>query len=306
MTRKLLSFALAFVMLFSFSVPVFAAGMKTPFQDSLFYEQGDYDIHYRLIPAKGEKKGNILFLHGFLYSGESFADMAKLMSEAGYTCVLADLPGFGYSTRETEKMELLDREDLMVGLMKSIAPLDSWVIAGQSMGGGVALNIAVANPEIQALLLYAPAPISQSSMSPFMNKVAGFSMNLILKVMLRMNLMIRLMMYMATNDCNYTKEYDLSVLTAPLAIDGTVDSMLVMMSHVRPTDYETLAKLEMPILLVRGDKDRVVSSSMSAEMDKALSKAEKHTVAGGGHMINETHSKEMSEMALQFLNSIAE
>lgn len=304
MKRKILSAFLAVVMLFTFCLPAFAAGMETPFEDSLFYEQGDYSIHYRLIPAEGESKGNILFLHGFLYSGESFAAMAEQMSAAGYTCVLADQPGFGYSTRESAEVDPIDREDLMIGLMQSIAPLDTWVIAGQSMGGGVALNIACEHPEIRALLLYAPAPISASKGSDTVSPVLSTVYNLLLKVMLRMNFVIRLMMYMATMDWSYSMKYDLSDLTDPLAVPGTADSLLYMTKRARPTDYAALAKLEMPILLVRGDKDKVVTASMAKEMDAALSGAQKHTVVGGGHMINETHSAEMAKMALDFLAAI--
>lgn len=304
MKRKILSAFLAVVMLFTFCLPAFAAGMKTPFEDSLFYEQGDYSIHFRLIPAEGESKGNILFLHGFLYSGESFAAMAEQMSAAGYTCVLADQPGFGYSTRESAEVDPIDREELMIGLMQSIAPLDTWVIAGQSMGGGVALNIACEHPEIRALLLYAPAPISASKGSDTVSPVLSTVYNLLLKVMLRMNFVIRLMMYMATMDWSYSMKYDLSDLTDPLAVPGTADSLLYMTKRARPTDYAALAKLEMPILLVRGDKDKVVTASMAKEMDAALSGAQKHTVVGGGHMINETHSAEMAKMALDFLATI--
>lgn len=302
---KLVSVLLTLAMFFVFAVPVFAAGAaEKPFEDSLFYEEGDYRIHYRVIPAEGEHKGNILFLHGFLYSGESFASMAENMSKEGYTCVLADFPNFGYSTRETAETEKIDREELMAGLMKSIAPLETWTVAGQSMGGGVALNIACEYPEINALLLIAPAQINE--VSPAIKNLASseitsFFFNSTLKVMLKLNALVRLFMYMATMDKEYTKAYDLSVLTAPLAVEGTGDGLINMMLNARPTDFDAVSKLEMPILLFRGDKDKIVGKSLSDQLDKALINAEKITIAGGGHMINETHADELSKASCKFL-----
>ena len=44
--------------------------------------------------------------------------------------------------------------------MESIAPMNEWIIAGHSMGGGVSVNIAI-EEDVQALLLYCPAPQSE-------------------------------------------------------------------------------------------------------------------------------------------------
>lgn len=302
---KVLSVLLSFVLLFSLAIPAMAADLQTPFDDSQFYHQGDYSIHYRVIEPEGESKGNILFLHGFFYSGESFKPMADLMSDAGYTCVLVDLPNFGYSTRENADTELIPRETLVEGLMEELAPGEGWIVAGQSMGGGVALNIACDKPEsVQALLLYAPAPINAVSdgMKNLMTSdFMGGMLSVMLKIAVRLTCLVRLMMYMATMDWDYSMQYDLSTLTDPLTVDGSGLGMMYMAANARPTDYAALAELKMPILLVRGDKDQVVSGSMSAEMDQALASAEKVTVEGAGHMLNETHAAMLSEQALAFL-----
>lgn len=309
MFLKTTSVLLAFVLLFALSIPAFAAAgdLQTPFADSRFYHQGDYSIHYRVIEGKGEQKGYILFLHGFLYSGESFRPMAEEMSQAGYTCVLADFPNFGYSTRENAQIEPIDREVLMEGLMQSIAPDAQWILAGQSMGGGVALNIASDVPSIKALLLYAPAPIN--AMPSIMNGVltSGFTTGIfsgVLKLAAKPSFLVRSAMYMATMDWKYTNSYDLSTLTDPLSIDGTGEGLLYMMTRARGTDYDALAQLDLPILLVRGTRDLVVTKLMSAQMDNALSGATKVTISGAGHMLNETHAKQLSAQALDFLAAL--
>ena len=309
MLFKATSVLLAFVLLFALPIPAFAAvkDLQTPFADSQFYHQGDYSIHYRVIEGKGEHKGYILFLHGFLYSGESFRPMAEEMSKAGYTCVLADFPNFGYSTRENAQVAPIDREVLMEGLMQSIAPDEQWILAGQSMGGGVALNIASDVPSVKALLLYAPAPIN--AMPSMMNGIltSGFTTGIfsgVLKLVAKPSFLVRSAMYMATMDWKYTNSYDLSTLTDPLAIDGTGEGLMYMMTRARGTDYDALAQLDLPILLVRGTRDLVVTKLMSAQMDNALSGATKVTVRGAGHMLNETHYKQLGAQAIEFLAAL--
>ncbi len=302
---KFLSVLLSLALLFSLVVPAAAADLATPFEDSRFYHQGDYSIHYRVIEPEGESKGNILCLHGFMYSGESFAPMAQLLSEAGYTCVLVDLPNFGYSTRENAGTELIEREALVEGLMEELAPGEGWILAGQSMGGGVALNIACEKPEaVQALLLYAPAPVNglpDGVRGLLTSDFMGGMLSFMIKIAVQMSCLVRLMMYMATMDWTYSQAYNLPTLTDPLTVEGTGLGMMYMVTTARPTDYEALAGLEMPILLARGDRDMVVSGAMSEAMDAALASAEKVTVEGAGHMLNETHAELLSEQALAFL-----
>ena len=123
--KKLISILCVFAVIFSAcSVFAFASDAETlPYENSRYYEIGDYSIHYRVFPADGERKGRIMMLHGFLCSTYAWRNMVPILNEAGYECVLADLPNFGFSTRETKDMEIIDREDIIIDLMKSIAPL---------------------------------------------------------------------------------------------------------------------------------------------------------------------------------------
>lgn len=55
---------LAAVMIMAVSVTAFAK-MQTPFDNSEFFEYGDYSVHYRVFEAKGDFRGRIMMLHGF-------------------------------------------------------------------------------------------------------------------------------------------------------------------------------------------------------------------------------------------------
>lgn len=57
-----------------------------------------------MIEAK-EPVGQVFMIHGFALSSYSWIPLATQFAENGYTCVMTDLPDFGYSTRETAKTE---------------------------------------------------------------------------------------------------------------------------------------------------------------------------------------------------------
>lgn len=309
--KKLLSVILALAMLFSLNVCAFAENeteIDKPFADSEFFTDGDYSIHYRVIPAEGERKGRILFIHGFLYSGSTWNDTAKEISAQGYDCVLADLPDFGYSTRETFDTNYISREQLMTDLMESIAPLSEWIVAGHSMGGGIASNIAVLHPEIKALMLYAPAV--QSKVSPLFEKAARNdklmnSMQKIANAVLSINIIVKFAVGYTARDWQYGMKYDASILSEPLKIDGTMRGICVQYARSEQTDTESLANINIPVLLVWASNDVVLGSSDTSAFSKVLDgKAQTHYV-DGGHIFIESQAHKTADITLGFLSEVS-
>ena len=92
----------------------------------------------------------ILFLHGFLGSGSDWVPIARQL-EKEYSCILVDLPGHGESDIEangnpdlffTETVDALAEE-----LSRSAAPEPCFLV-GYSMGGRIALSLALRYPEL--------------------------------------------------------------------------------------------------------------------------------------------------------------
>ncbi len=299
--KKVLSVILSIVIAVSCSVGAFCA-VDTMYDDSRFYTYEDYEIHYRVIPHEGNFKGRIMMLHGFLCSTYAWRNMADILSKAGYDCVLADLPNFGYSTRETPETKIIDREELIIGLMNSISPNGNWILAGHSMGGGVATNIAI-EKNVSALLLYCPAPQSTmpESIKPVMtNSVMRSIMNGFFKYGTRVSFLVRLFVFAATRNFSFAKEYDLKGLTDPFTYDGIGSGMCTMMTTVRPTNLENADKIKCPVLLINADGDIIISESMENAFCDAFPNAEKHTVEGG-HQCIEDRADSICEITLKFL-----
>lgn len=303
--KKALSVILAMLMMLSLlSVGVFAEEKTGLFENSQYYYEGDYAIHYRVIPAQGEFKGRIMFIHGFLYSGTTWDGMAAEMSKAGYDCYLVDLPNYGYSTRENADTVTIPREDLVVNLMETVAPLDSWILAGHSMGGGVAMNIAYDHPELKAMMLYCPGEITmpgESILNPittsdlFQKAFTG-----IFNFFTKSEIFVRLMLLMVTKDISYSFSYDTDILTAPLLVEGTPSGIFYSMAYAENTNMEEASQITVPTMLVWADSDNMINQNQVDNITAALSGAEVHTVEGS-HIVIETDPSTLAALSIEFL-----
>ena len=304
MTKKLLSVFLCIVMMLAVCVSAFAADADAlPYENSRFFTYGDYELHYRFAAHVGAYKGRIMFIHGFGQSSYSWENMAAEMSAKGYDCYCVDLPNFGYSTRENADMELIDRETLVEKLMLSIAPAESWTLAGHSMGGAVAINVAQ-QVNVQKLMLFCAAPVadmgSMGSMmsSPIMSGMVDF----VFKYLTKIDILMRLVVLMATANPEYTKSYNLEGVTAPLQLEGTGEGLCMLMQTMRPTDLEGAAAIDCPVLIVNASKDMIINDSMKQQISDAFPSAEHYLVEGGGHICIEDRAQELADVAYSFLN----
>ena len=300
-TKKLLAVIMSLIMVFGmFTISVSA---ETEVVTDGYYEEGEYSLHYTVVPAEGEYKGRIMFLHGFLYSGTTWNGMAEIMSAEGYDCYLLDLPNFGYSTRETADTEVIARETLVVNFMETIAPTSEWILAGHSMGGGVSLNIACEN-ELEALMVFCPSEIATAGNSMISslatNSFVSSMMDNLFKMVLGSDFIVKAAVYMTTGDMEYAKNYDASLLADPLMIPGTGAGMLLSSVNATNTDLEAIAAIETPTLLVWADNDNVLSAANCENITAALAGKEIVTVEGS-HIVIETDPQTLATLSLEFL-----
>ena len=310
--KKLLSVLLCAMLLFTSAAPVFAgstaageAAEDLPFENSEFFTTGAYTLHYRVFTPE-EAKGQIFMIHGFALSSYCFEALAKEMVSRGYTCVLADLPDFGYSTRETVEMEKLPREDLMHALMTYLSP-DPWFVAGHSMGGYVALALAEKYPEsVKNLLLYGTSGNdgADGARGALMQNAAFIRvMGPMMEAMGKCAPLVRMLYAVACNDLSFAMRYDVSKITDPYYIEGTGVGAIVNFSMLTPTNYEAVRAMP-PILFLNGGSDAVITDAARESLRAALPAGSVDiTVPGAGHMVIETHASQVADMTAAFLKA---
>lgn len=304
--KRFLAIILSVVLLGMTCVTGFATENQEelPFENSRFFTYGDYLIHYRKVEHQGDYIGRIMMLHGFGQSTYSWENMADEMSAKGYDCYMADLPNFGYSTRECADVKAVARETLIVELMKSIADDDKWILSGHSMGGGVAINIAQ-QMSVEALFLVCPAPMADLSSMPaglVTNPIMTGMLNLIFKYLTKIDCLMRMIVLMATNNKEFTESYDVEKVAAPLQLDNTGTGLCYMMTNVSPTDLEGAEEIDCPVLIINATNDMIINDDMKQSVADALPEAEHYLVENGGHICHEDRAEELSAVVYDFLN----
>ncbi len=306
MTKRITAFVLAVLLILpTLLIGASATDNEKPFENSKYYTQGEYTIHYRVFEAENEK-GKIMMIHGFALSTATWEPMVAELLPAGYTCVLVDLPGFGYSTRESDVKDedIIPREELVINIMKSIAPMNEWSVMGHSMGGGVSMNIAAMEPTIKSLMLVCPCPIADMGeimKNPTFLKIMGVMANFIFENLTKIDPLLRIVAYMAFMDWDFTKSYDLDKIAVPLQIKNTGYSNMVTSARAMVNDFEKISKLDIPTLVVQADKDLILTADMKTQVANAFPNATNHLVEGGGHMCEENRAEEIADVVLDFL-----
>ncbi|MEE1322020.1 MAG: alpha/beta hydrolase [Acutalibacteraceae bacterium] len=299
--KKALSLILAVIMAFSVCTVAFAAeSSEKPFDNSNFFCSGEYTLHYRTYEPAAKAKGQILLVHGFCLSTASLEGIAEEYQRAGYFVVTVDAPDFGYSTRETLDMTLVDRESLIFALMEDLG--GEWILGGHSMGGGIALNIATDHPEkVKGLVLYAPQSVASmpGSIMKVMVPIMGAMCNLILKLALKVPALVRMLVEMSFSDSEYAKNYDLSRISDPMKLEGTGTGVAVMTSHARAVDFNKVSELKVPSVVITAKEDKVANADNLQQIIDALGEnVVTYECEKGGHMMMEYNPQLVAEKTL--------
>lgn len=302
--KKLTAVLLAMLMVFSLTVTAFAADEK-PFDNSAFYTEGDYTIHYRVFEPSGTVKGQIFLVHGFCLSTVSLEGVAAEYAKAGYRTVIADAPSFGYSSKETNDTELVDREVLFANLLKTLG--GKWIVGGHSMGGGIAINLATDYPEITVgAILFAPQTSNEMSGVTAMLMRSGVMQtmySLVLKFALLFPSIVRSLVEMSFSDKEFANNYDLSRITAPFTLEGSGPAVAIMASHTRGSNLQAFSQLEIPCVILTAKDDRVANAdNLQAIIDNAPKGAVVAKDLEGGHMMMEYNPALAAELTLAVID----
>ncbi|MBS0538271.1 MAG: lysophospholipase [Proteobacteria bacterium] len=132
--------------------------------------------------ADGPPKAVILGLHGFGDYRNAFEEPAEIWAKDGITTYAYDQRGFGASPtrgRWPGTDALVDDAKAVAALLRAKYPGVPLFIAGESMGGAVALVAADRGIAGDGLILSAPALRSRASFGPLMSGALSFFAHLI-------------------------------------------------------------------------------------------------------------------------------
>ncbi len=101
----------------------------------------------------------ILLLHGLFASKEQWESMMCQLSEAGYQAIAPDLPGYGNSSGFTVRDYTLENQVALLHEFMNQLKINSFDVAGSSMGGTIATLYSQRYPEQVRSLAFIGSPL---------------------------------------------------------------------------------------------------------------------------------------------------
>lgn len=225
----------------------------------------------------------VIMIHGFGASLETWEPWARALS-AHYRVIRFDLPGFGLTGADPTGDYTDAREiRILIDLMNQLGLVRASLI-GNSLGGRIAWNFAAQHPDrVTRLVLVSPDgfaspgfPYDKAPKTPLMMRLLPYVAP---RGLLRANLAAAYGRPAALQDTTLIRYRDL--LLAP----GVRRAILARLGQVILRDpAPTLARIHAPVLLIWGEKDRMIPISNAADYMRDLPHATLVRLPALGHV----------------------
>ena len=129
--------------------------------------------HHGLFSTQlGAAGPRVVFLHGLFGQGKNWTTVAKALSHSARV-TLVDLPNHGQSTW-TDHFSYHQMARQVAELLKTEGEGDQYAVVGQSMGGKVAMTLALLQPElVERLCVVDVSPVPTREFTDFDTFVRG-------------------------------------------------------------------------------------------------------------------------------------
>ena len=256
-------------------------------------------IHYR-----DEGSGPaILLIHGLAVHLHSWRKVFPELS-AAHRVVAFDLPGFGFSHRDTEQCFSLDCHARRAVSVLDALGIDTATIVGHSMGGAIAQHIAAAIPErVSSLVLVASADASQpspaSSLPGLWGGVTEVGTKALFKFPRLLEFWLRRGLKRQVVDESLITDELVQAYGAPLLLPGTADCLGRLTSDVGEEPPLDLARIRARTLVLSGEQDPLIKREVGEGLAASIGNAEHVVLPATGHLIPEERPDELGREILR-------
>lgn len=271
---------------------------------------GGVRLHYR---DEGQPGGpTLLLIHGFSASTQTWEGWAQRLGET-YRVVSIDLPGHGLTRAPAGYQASIEAFRDVVHEFADAMQLQSFAIAGNSMGGNVAWEYALAYPErVDALILVDSSgwPVVDTGDDPPIFKLLR---NPVLGPLLRdldSSRLARQGLEASFFDAALVDDAMLDRYVSLARAPGHRDILLQLTLGFRERNYATPERLaplaDERVLIMVGDTDRLVPTGDGARFQEAIAGSELIVFEQTGHIPQEEKPEESAEAVREFLYTVYE
>jgi pimeloyl-ACP methyl ester carboxylesterase len=234
----------------------------------------------------------IVFVHGLSGSWPNWLEQLPVFA-ADHRVIAMDLPGFGHSPMPAETITISLYARILDSLLETLQ-IDAATVVGNSMGGFVSSELAIAFPQrVERLVLISGAGISTyrhkqvERLEPYLRRVAPMVAAYTGWTAARSDWIAR-RAGLRNISLGFVTRHP-SRLPAPLAAEqirgaGKPGFMQALRANIDYPIRERLPEIACPTLIVWGDEDKVIPVGDASMFEELIPNSRKVIFEGTGHM----------------------
>lgn len=223
----------------------------------------------------------ILTLHGWATSIEKWGTFVEESAKLGIRLKIPFIPGLTKKVRQP--WALIDYVDWLKKQVKT----RKIILLGHSSGGRIALAFAVKYPQnVKKLILIDSAGIYHNELTLRIKRILFKNLALLGKKIIHSN-KLRSLLYQFAGESDYKNANPLQ--------------RQIMINLISQDLTPFLKKIQVPTLIIWGEKDTITPLSDGKLMNKLISKSKLEIIKKAGHCPHFTHPKEVTEKIYAYL-----
>lgn len=260
----------------------------------------ELSLHSETVGVSGE---TVVFLHGLFGQGKNFTQIAK-GAQPDFQSLLVDLPNHGASDW-TQGFDYVEQADVVAEHLRRTVAAEAPVnLVGHSMGGKVAMLLALRHPElIGRLAVVDISPVAHQSMGEFEHLLDSLLDLPLKEISSRREADERLREPIPED---MVRGFLLqSLVRSDEGFRWRPNLKLLRQSLPAIADFPEFdrAQFEQPVLWVAGAKSDYVQDEYAATMREFFPRTTLTTVKGAGHWVHAEQPQVFTEVLKRFLRA---
>ena len=284
-----------FLTLFSVSYILLMVYAYLPYEEIPINELAESEDRFIIIEENqmryrvfGEQNNpNIVLIHGF---GNSINTWRKIVPDLKqhYRVIALDLLGFGLSDKPVQYDYSNKNQARTISLFAEAIDLDQYIIGGHSLGGAIAVHVALNDLKTTGLVLFNPGIITTGvpEFSRYLNLIFPFA-RVTAKQFSKREFREQFLKNSFIDTSIVTDEVMDSIMLGTKT-EGYMDGTTSMMSKFYvANEKELLPDIDIPTLIIFGQEDRTKSLEEAITLNQNIKGSKLALIEKVGHYVHE-------------------